>query len=252
MEVSTLFGGASVQYELKHALLIYEGSDKNLACTTHKIANYHGRPTITAGQPITVSGLESLIQSLGKSSGATFLPATVLSLGIERVIWWCPAGRRRIWFKPDNRFNKNLTPQQTAELKALGKLNGQWVHWPALLFMAGRGLSVFALAANVRPEANTPLYQAPCWNLHDGGMCAGNLKLPTVSPDNLPTFEKAFFDSSFTHHSGGNKLTRHPQGHTGLWTELAARKTAPDLKYWTKQLVRTNHTVNSLIKKYEE
>jgi len=252
MEVSTHFGGSSATFELKHAILLYEDAGRAVAATTHKIANYHGRPTITAGQPITVSALEQLIQSLGKSSGATFLPTEILSLGIERMVWWCPAGRRRIWFKPNGRFDKNQSPEQAAETKALLKLNGQFVQWPAFLFVASHGLSAFAMARSERPKPDTHLLKAPCWNLNDGGMCAGNIELPSVSPDNLAGFENAFFNSSFTHNSQGGKLTTHPGGHTGLWTELAARKTAPDTSYWRKHLLRTNHTVQSVIKNHHE
>ena len=253
MRVTTTFGESSTDYTLKHAILIYESENsRNLAATTHKIKNYSGRPTITAGQPITISALEQLIQALGKNSGGSFLPANVLSLGIDRLLWWCPAGRRRIWFKPDNRFDDKLEPKTAAELKALTKLNGQFVHWPAMLFLAARGLSAFALPRNERPTAETKIYKAPCWNLHKGGMCAGNLKLPVVSPDNLAGFEQAFFDSSFTHNSGGGILTNHPQGHTGLWTELAARKTPPDATYWKRHLIPAKQNIATLIKNFRE
>ena len=252
MITTTEFGGATVQYELKHAILLYAGSDQNLAATTHTVANYNGRPTITAGQPITVAGLEKMIQSLGKSSGASFLPPNILSLGIERVVWWCPAGRRRIWFKPNNRFDDDLKTDEAATLKAILKLNSQYVHWPAFLFVGGRSLSAFALADNQRPQPSTRLYKAPCWNLSDGGMCTGNVKLPVPSPDNLAGFETAFFGSSFTHNSQGGKLTMHPRGHAGMWTELAARKTAPEAGYLKRNLIRDERTVNGIIKKYSE
>ena len=198
-----LFGGASVKDTLENAILLYKGTDHNVAATTHKIENYHGRPTITAGQPITVAGLEQLILAMGKSSGACFLPEQVISLGIQRILWWCPAGRRRIWFKPDNRFAKNLPPAEAADLKLILALNGKFVHWPAFLFVAGRGLAAFALPDNQRPTPATRVYKAPCWNLSDGGMCTGNVKLPTVSPNHLAGFERGFFGSDFTHNQGG-------------------------------------------------
>ena len=78
-------------------------------------------------------------------------------------------------------------------------------------------------------------------------MCNGNLTLPPVAPENLPAFEAAFFNSAFTHSSDGT-LTSFPGGHTALWEHLATRKAAPDARFWTAHLRRTNETISQLLK----
>ena len=105
---------------------------------------------------------------------------------------------------------------------------------------------MFALAANERPVAKTRLYRAPFWNLNDGGMCNGNLKLPPVAAENIGRFQSAFFDSAFTHNSQGGLLTRHPAGYCGLLERLQ-RQTRPDPAFWVSHLIRTSLTIQSQI-----
>lgn len=243
MKTLVEFGSGQMNFKLTSALLVYADGNAR-AATVHEIATYHGRPSLKPGQPISLASLEALITGLGRSTGARFISERVISLGLERVAWWCPAGRRRIWFKPNSRFDKSPSD----ETKRLLKLNGQFVHYPPLLFIAARGLSVFALVKKERPTLETRVWKAPVWNLSNGGMCNGNLTLPTSTADNIEGFERAFFDSAFTHNSAGGVLTAHPGGHAGLWEALAKRKTAPAMDFWTANLIRTKQTVKDLLK----
>jgi PRTRC genetic system protein B len=242
MDAQISFGTKAVDaaFALKSALLVYE-SGGTFAATVHDVVLHYGRPVIQPGQPITISSIERLMRELGRQSSVAFIPDHVVSVGIGSLAWWCPAGRRRIWFKP---------AEKDKELKAL---NGKFVHHPPLLFAAGArggdGLSVWALTENRRPREDTRLRVAPYWNLDgQGGMCRGNIHLPEATTDSLAAFEKAFFNSAFTHSTSGSAITRHPRGHTGLWAELAARKTPPDARYWKTNLVQTSRTVGNLFK----
>jgi hypothetical protein len=45
-----------------------------------------------------------------------------------------------------------------------------------------------------------------------------------VSVGSLSGWENAYFASEFTHPSGAVRLTTHPSGFLGLWSNLAGRK----------------------------
>jgi PRTRC genetic system protein B len=235
--------GGTATYTLAEALLIYHEKSRtqsfpsNTAVTIHKIECAHGRPVLGPGRPITLAGVESLAQSVGRNLAATWLPPEVISLSFGQLVWWCPAGRRRIWFKH-------------VDQKKLRKINSKFVHHPPLLFVAGGcHLVLHALADNIRPCPDTPLLVAPYFNLSaEGTMCVGSANVPDLpAPASIPDFEAAFFNSAFTH-SNQNRLCAHPQGHAGLWAELAGRKTPPDARYWNRNLIRRRQTVKQLLK----
>ena len=239
------FGGQDRHYQIKQAILVYEDAASSAAAATvHAVellpsrGSANSRPIIQPGQPITILALETLIQSLGRGAKGGFIPPNIISLAMDGMVWWCPAARRRIWFKPSN----------DTDAKRLKALNGKSVHHPPLLFKAeNNGLNAYALVKNERPTPDIRVYRAPYWNLSDGHMCNGNLKLPPVAPENLAAFEAAFFGSAFTHSSDGT-LTSYPGGHTSLWEHLASRKTAPDARFWTAHLRRTDNTVSQILK----
>jgi PRTRC genetic system protein B len=243
MDTQIIFGDSPRQYQLTRAILVYESQDRrDCAASVHEVARHHGRPVIAPGQPVTLAALEQLIAGLGRNVGSDFIPPQILSVGLDKVAWWCPAQRRRIWFKPDKRFD--ATPDEA--IQRLIKLNGQFIYYPPLLFVAAHSLKVYALAVNQRPVPATPIYKAPFWNLTGGDMCNGNLTLPASHPDHLDGFEKAFFDSAFTHNSGGGQLCVHPGGYCGLLEDLIHFQ--PDETYWSAHLLRTNDTAASVIK----
>jgi PRTRC genetic system protein B len=241
IETQVRYGGQNRDFQLESAILVYAdtGNRAQYAASVHDVELVDRRPVIKPGHPVTIQALEQLMRNLGRNVGAYFVPENLLSVGLDRMSWWCAAGRRRIWFKPSR--------QDDGKEKELKALNGRHVHHPPLLFVANaRSLNVYALLRNERPRPDTIVYRAPYWNLSEGHMCNGDLKLPICTPENIPGFETAFFNSAFTHSSAG-ALTHHAGGHNGLWLELSRRKTPPDAKYWQRHLVRTPHTVRHAI-----
>lgn len=259
MEAS-LHIGNSASYELKQALLIYEANhpginQSSVAVSRHDVEIRAGQPVIAAGQPVTQAAVESLAAKLGRNLAACYLPPNVISVSFGQVAWFCAAGRRRLWFRADGRFNggreeqgKELTDSQKSQ-----KLNGKFAAHPPLLFIAREdGLHVFALAENRRPDADTPLFRAPYWNLWEGGkLCEGNRHLsrqPTVN--SIAALEDGFFNSAFSH-TNIPRVCAHPRGHAGLWTELcrqSGRQTIPE-KFWRQNLVPLKTTVSKALTK---
>jgi PRTRC genetic system protein B len=69
---------------------------------------------------------------------------------------------------------------------------------------------------------------APYWNTNPaGGVCLGSMRTPrSAGLDSLEQWVEGFFRSEFTH-SNTTKLTNHPEGHLGLWRDLAGRDHFP-------------------------
>jgi PRTRC genetic system protein B len=241
-EVAAHFNDVPRRYVCKQAILIYKDEQGDCAASIHTVAGT--QPGLLPGQPVTMAALEALLTALGRRVGGGFIAPEILSVGLDSLVWWCPAGRRRIWFKPND--------DSEASKRIRSKFSGSHIWYPPLLFK-GRpdALSVFALVANERPRPDTRLWKAPFWNLNDGGMCNGDIKLPPVAAENIGRFHTAFFDSAFTHNSQGGHLTAHPGGYIGLLEALAKRKTKPDTNFWVSQLIRTKQQVKTIIHRPE-
>ena len=255
MEASISIGELA-SFKLTKALLIYSAETRDgvfasktqLAVTAHDINTKFAQPVIEPGQPVTYAAVEALATALGRNLSAGFLPPNILSVGFGQVAWFCPAERRRLWFKPDGRFNGGPVKDDSETARAM-RLNGKFAHHPPLLFIArDSGLSVFALAENRRPEAHTKIFRAPYWNLWDTGkLCEGNRRLAKFPvPASIPAYEDGFFNSAFSH-TNIKKVCTYPGGHAALWQELAKRKTAPDAKFWPRALVPLNRAVSDVI-----
>jgi hypothetical protein len=50
----------------------------------------------------------------------------------------------------------------------------------------------------------------------------------------MDLWERAFFQSEFTHASGATRLTSHPVGFLGLWKGLADRRRSFPVEYLTR------------------
>jgi PRTRC genetic system protein B len=119
----------------------------------------------------------------------------------------------------------------------LERLNGKrFPHPPLVWKVSGRDLWVRALTENKRPNATTKLMTAPYWNV-DGGTgwtCQGSMQSPA---DNgvgaIALWERAFFQSEFTHASGVTRLTTHPGGFLDLWKSLANGRRSFPVEYLT-------------------
>ena len=141
------------------------------------------------------------------------LPENVLARAPDLLAWWTRPRCRVMFFGGGS-----------AEA---GELNGRMYPHPALVFKIwGRELFVRALAADVRPSAETRLLTAPYWNTDSRGcVCQGSMRVPEeVSAAAISGWEGAYFSSEFTHPSGAVCLTSHPGGFVGLWFGLADSK----------------------------
>ncbi len=198
--------------QLEHAILIYVSSTQTLA-TIHEVLQSEGEASLLPGKCVTREIVDDLLRTLSNAPMQRQIlpPEVICDTGC--LCWWKPACRAPIFFS-------------TKEKKFNQEVSGKEVLHPPLLFLAKPGrLQIFALKENERPTAETVLCRAPYYNLYDeGAMCRGNVRLPEVCQvRDIPIWEKAFFETNFTHSNiGGQKLTTHPGGHDGLWREMAA------------------------------
>lgn len=172
------------------------------------------RPELGPGASATYEAWAKLSKGIGGTgnTGRRLLPEYMLYTAPDRMLWWRPAQRRPVFFNTGRKaFDQAMRRKQAL--------------FPDLLFLALPGhLFVWALAEGVRPTGRTRLWQAPFLNIYASGhMCAGTSKLPLEMGDVSP-FEKAFFETTFTHTSRGDALTSHPDGHDGLWRALSKWK----------------------------
>jgi PRTRC genetic system protein B len=207
--------GETKKYQLKEALLVYEGSNNECFVSRHAVSQTNaggGTPILLPAQPLTKAFLESLVLSLGGSSEDEVLPPNILAKGHRMIAWWTPACHRQLFFS-----------SRDPEIK---KLNGRiYPHPPLVWLVRNWDLSVRALIDNGRPGRDTALAVAPYWNISDKGLvCLGDAKTPTTTRvDSLEGWEKSFFQSKFTHSNVG-RATRHEGGFAGLWKELAEKE----------------------------
>lgn len=252
MSLSTLTAvGSSTKLILRAAVLIYEAKNGNSPLATiHQIQHAEkGPPMLLPGEAITSSDVESLARTLSTAADTmTWLPPHVLTLSSNRLVWYLPSQRRRIWFN--------------AEAKPYRHLNGKEVTWPALIFDAtiNAGLRILALGSDARPTPETPLFRAPCMNLYSlGEMCRGNAPMPKVfSTEAMKMYEDSFFKSAFSHTNlSGKALCNHPQGPVRMWNELRTLRKFP--AKWLVSLSKAKgershhddskvHTVGDLLK----
>lgn len=211
MQVHVNIGQAQC-YELRHAILVYRSSNEAFA-TLHEVkqTSDSGAPHLAAGQLLTTSFLTTLAEALGKNMRPEILPENVLARTSDMIAWWSRAQQRTMFF-PDHDPETN-------------KLNGRVYLHPALVFkVCSNRLFVRALSEDVRPNAHTHLKTAPYWNTRqeDGLVCLGTARTPhTTTVESVTQWERAYFDSSFTHPSGVARLTSFPGGFVALWSRLA-------------------------------
>ena len=224
--------GENHRFELREALLIY-GDRQRSFVTRHAVAHREeGPPTLEPAQPLTLAFLESLARSLSGYSLPEILPENVLAKGDRMIAWWTSSRRRQMFYK-------------NAEGKA-AEMNGRTFPQPPLVWRVEHGdLRIRALADNKRPVANTKLCVAPFWNLSDDGrVCTGTMRHPeSATAASIPDWERGFYESAFTHANVG-RLTRHPGGFEGLWSELThTRKPFP-----IKALISLPETLSQFVR----
>lgn len=210
MMKSTHFG-CNGTFSLSSAILVYSDGRESFA-TVHqpKRSPDGGAPYLDAGEPLTINFLKELAKGLGRNIPQEILPENVLVRTPDKVVWWTGKQHRVMFY---NTASDGRT------------LNGKVYPQPALVFkVSGSELFVRALAENERPSGDTPLMVAPYWNCdsHNGRVCQGSMRAPgKLCLQAIEGWERAFFESEFTHAALGAQLTTHPEGFLGLWRDLA-------------------------------
>jgi len=226
--------GASEVLTLQGALLVYRGRSGGFV-TWHEVRRNatEGAPFLGEAQELTTDFVHHLAQRLGASVPTEVFPENVLARTAEIMVWWTPASARTMFF--------------AAHDKDAHKLNGHRFFQPPLVWKVNsRDLWVRALHQNRRPVAATPLMVAPYWNVDGdtGWTCQGSMRSPEdPSVNATPLWERAFFQSEFTHHTGTKRLTTHPGGFLDLWSSLAGGRRKFPLKY----LVSAKETLQEFI-----
>lgn len=141
------------------------------------------------------------------------LPGNLIATDLETCsVWRRPAGREDVLL---------ALPERTALLA---------LPLPALVLAARQNgsLAVMALADDARPEADTPLYNAPLPNIGShGAVCLGSTERPAFDPLDERTPWKAFWGSAFSSHQVSGRSQRHPEDVRLLLLELDGQEQFP-------------------------
>lgn len=221
------------------AVLIYgsdtRGSRKASWLSVHDIEKRDGRAVVLPGRAATREGLRALLAGIDGKAAAVpaILDPHVLAQGDGYLAWWCPPGHRQVWFRTKHAL--------------LGNRTGVTPH-PGLVFMvhedAAQPWVVFAVRGAERPTAETPLFQAPYFNVNGAGaICTGNVDLPKGPLATQPqAWSDVFFRSYFTHPNKHQGLVRYRTGSYAFWKMLldGRCKSFPD-----ERLVPAKATVGS-------
>lgn len=157
--------------------------------------------------PLTVQETIALAECFNSSAELSndylrpegLIPEKVLSINptkIGHVIWYTERMEADLLFIED-----------------LGIESGK-AEVPAMIWKADKGsLTIYALAANAKPNAETPLYNAPFFNIHhNGSVCMGTVDVDTEAANCLEDFigkwESYFWNSYFSHLIGEQSPVR--------------------------------------------
>jgi PRTRC genetic system protein B len=234
----TVHFGSNRNFGLATAILVYSDG-LELFATVHEPKNSPdgGPPYLDAGEPLNIEFMKELARGLGRTVPREILPANVLVRTPDMLVWWAKQ-QRRVMFYSDASDGRTL--------------NGKVFPQPPLVFkVCGSELSVRALAENHRPAAETPLMVAPYWNCdrHDGRVCQGSMRVPgKLRLEAIKGWEKAFFESEFTHAALGAELTTHPEGFLGLWRDLAGSAE----QFSAEFLVKSQQSLRSFVETRED
>jgi PRTRC genetic system protein B len=227
--------GGSENIALKGALLIYEGRGRAFGVWHDAKPGRHERPQIGEGQALTTEFVRALNQGLQREMQPEVLPESVVVWNLNLAVWWSPLCNRRMFFR-----NSSEAPTG---------LSGAEFSQPPLLWCAsGQELTVRALSTNRCPTADTPLMIAPYWNVDGdtGRVCSGSMKVPELAGvAALAQWEKAFFESEFTHQTGVKRLVQGPKGYFDVWEQVRS----DPRPFLSKYLVPANETLSDLIRR---
>lgn len=198
---------------LAAAVLVYGDGRSGTYATVHAIDERGKNLRLEAGRPATRAACANLARALGEAATLSgFTPPALLYLGAQTIAWWRAPCRSRVFFS---------TPDDP-ERHGVGKRNAVVPH-PGLVFaVTASEWYVAAVRGAGRPGPDTKLFRAPYFNVWKSGhICEGNVRLPErMSADMIADYERAFFDSNFTHPNDARGLVKHKGGAIRFWTEL--------------------------------
>lgn len=227
--------GGSESIALKGALLLYEGRNREFAVWHDAKPGRNECPQMGEGQPLTKEFVKSLKLRLQDEVQPEVLSECVLVWSVDLVVWWSRRCTRRMFFR-----NSSEAPTG---------LSGAELSQPPLLWCAsGQELTVRAISTNQRPTADTPLMIAPYWNVDGdtGRVCLGSMKVPELAGvAALAQWEKAFFESEFTHQTGVKRLVQGANAYFDVWERVRSGPRA----FPSKCLVPANETLSDLIRR---
>ena len=200
--------------ELDQAVLLYHGRSGSALATVHEVITVDGAPVIGAGRAMTAQAARELAAALlQRAAHGGFLPETVLYLQGDLLVWWVPPARRHLAFRVG-----------TEQAEAFGgRERGETVPQPGLIFAAASNVwRVWAVKGQTRPTPQTPLFQAPYFNVDgQGRICQGNVPVPNgTTVEKISAWNDAFLRSYFTHPNVAGKLLRYRGGAYAFWRDM--------------------------------
>ncbi len=200
--------------ELDQAVLLYHGHSGSALATVHEVTTVDGAPVIGVGRAMTVQAARELAGALlQRAAHGGFLPETVLYLHGDLLVWWVPPARRHVAFR---------VGAEQAEAFG-GRERGESVPQPGLVFAAASKVwRVWAVKGHHRPTPQTPLFQAPYFNVDGKGhICQGNVPVPNgTTVEKISAWNDAFLRSYFTHPNVAGKLLRYRGGAYAFWRDM--------------------------------
>lgn len=232
------------QFEIAGAILLYKqqreaayGRPSNAFATMHTVSSHQQRPAIDAGRPMTEDDYATLLQQLAPKSRpqVEWQDNSVLAKGLGRMIWWTPPMKRAMFFSASRYNAKTFKGQSMCPVPGMV--------WES----AGNSLYVYAFAGSAMPDRETPLFQAPLFNIWASGMvCHGNAAAPIdEKKGDTKEWEKFLFGSRFTHPNFTEK-DRLIMGDdpVAFWKKMVAK---PTKAFPDKKLVKVDFKVGDLL-----
>lgn len=186
--------------------------------TVHDIHQEAGKPpVILPGRAVSTLAVARLARDLSRrDAGGGFVPPHLLYQDLQHFAWWEPPAWRTLWF----RCPELGDGERSARLPQ-----------PGLVFCVSQAAGhpdwrVWAVKGASRPDAQTPLYQAPYFNVYASGrICAGNVPTPKEGGaghafERIEAWNKAFWDSYFTHPNAAGQLVNFSGGAFAFWRAM--------------------------------
>ena len=227
--------GGSETLALKGALLLYEGRNRAFGVWHDAKLGVGEGAHLGESQALTTEFVKSLSQALRTELHPEVLPDKILVWSSDLVVWWSCRTIRRMFFRSNSEAPAGLSGEQFSQP-------------PLLWCVSGQELTVRALAADRRPQADTPLMIAPYWNVDgdSGRVCLGSMRIPELAGvAALAQWEQAFFQSEFTHQTGVKRLVRSAKDYFDVWEQVRGGRRA----FPAKCLVPANETMAGLIRR---